>query len=82
MLEVCSGIAEAFPDRVSLMALVGQSQLSPSVYSSPLRRLVEGGFLHDLGHDPDDHRTRWYLPEPSPLWGAAQELARSIERTS
>lgn len=79
MLEVCSAIAEAFPERVSLMALVGEQALSPSVYSSPLRRLVQGGFLQDLGHDEEDHRTRWYEPQPSPLWEAAKELRRSIE---
>jgi len=79
MLEVCNAIAEAFPGRVSLMALVGERPLSPSVYSSPLRRLVEGGFLRDLGHDEEDHRTRWYEPQPSPLWEAAKELRESIE---
>jgi len=78
MLEVCSAIAEAYPERVSLMALVGEQALSPSVYSSPLRRLVEGGFLQDLGHDEEDYRTRWYEPKPSPLWEAAKELRRSI----
>lgn len=79
MLEVCSAIAESFPGRVSLMALVGEESVSPSVYSSPLRRLVQGGFLRDVGHDEEDHRTRWYEPQPSPLWEAAKELRQSIE---
>jgi len=79
MLEVCSAIAEAFPERVSLMVLVGETSVSPSVYTSPLRRLVHGGFLRDVGHDEGDHRTRWYEPQPSPLWKAARDLHQSIE---
>ena len=79
MLEVCSAIAQEFPDRVSLMVLVGDAEISPSVYTSPLRRLVKGGFLRDVGHNEDDHRTRWYEPQPSPLWEAARELHQSIE---
>lgn len=79
LLEVCSDIADIFPERICLMGLVGEKELSPSVYSSPLRRLVHGGFLRDAGRDPDDHRTHWYVPEPSPLWDAAKAIRRAIE---
>ncbi len=75
MLEVCAGIAEHAPERLSLMTLIGAKDLSPSLYSAPLKRLVEAGFLEDLGRDQDDHRTRWYGPVETPLWSIAVELS-------
>lgn len=74
MLEVCVRIAESSTERVSLVSLIGDSGLSPSLYSAPLRRLAAGGLLEDLGRD---QRTHWYGRRTSGFWAVALDLARS-----
>ena len=76
MLEICAQIAENPAKRVSLMSIRGDRDLSPSLYISPLSRLVRVGLLRDVGHEPHDHRTRWYEPAPAQLWAAADEIMR------
>lgn len=77
MLEVCVKIARQAPDRVSLTSLIGDSELSPSLYSAPLQRLTKSGLLRDLGRS-GDHRTRWYEPAPSKFWELTVDLAESL----
>ena len=73
MLEVCLAIAQA-SDRICLTQLLGDSGLSPSIYSGPISRLADLGLLVDARRPSDDHRARWYSRAPSSLWTAATEL--------
>lgn len=77
MLEVCVRIAESDAERVSLTSLLGNTALSPSVYSAPLRRLALGELICDLGHDESDHKTRWYSRQDSSFWATAIEIAEA-----
>jgi hypothetical protein len=72
-LEVCA-LIERSDDRVNLTTLLGEEDLSPSLYSGPLRRLAGLGLLMDAGEPSDDRRERWYRPTESHLWLAAREL--------
>lgn len=72
-LEVCA-LVERSDDRVNLTTLLERADLSPSLYSGPLRRLAGLGLLLDAAQPGDDHRERWYRPADSHLWIAAQEL--------
>lgn len=74
MLEVCVAVARA-SDRVSLTHLATDGNVSPSLYSSPVSRLLQLGLLVEAPRADDDHRARWYKPAQSSLWQAAQELA-------
>ena len=74
MLEVCAAIGRV-TDRVNLSDLLGESELSPSVYVGPLRRLNLVGLLVPETRPDDDRRERWYRPVQSGLWLTAQELA-------
>ena len=74
MLEVCVGVAEV-DDRVCLSSLLADSDLSPSVYAGPLKKLVQLGLLLDAPRPDDDHRDRWYAAADSQLWTAAVQLA-------
>ena len=73
MLEVCAAMNNV-TDRTNLSGLIGDSGLSPSVYFSPLHRLEEVGLLRAALQADDDRRERWYRPNSSSLWMAAQEL--------
>lgn len=72
-LEVCA-LIERSQDRVNLTTLLEPVELSPSLYSGPLRRLAGLGLLLDATEPGDDHRERWYRPADSHLWMAAREL--------
>ena len=74
MLEVCAAIDKA-GGRVNLTSLVGDSGLSPSLYSGPLRRLAGLGLLVDDPQPTDDRRERWYKPAKSRLWATARQLS-------
>jgi hypothetical protein len=73
VLEVCAALADV-PDRTTLTALIGDSGLSPSVYSGPLRRLRGLGLIVADAHPDDDHRERWFRPADTRLWETAKEL--------
>lgn len=73
LLEVCAALADV-QDRTNLTALIGDSGLSPSVYSVPLRRLRGLGLIVDDVRPEDDHRERWFRPAGTGLWATAKEL--------
>ena len=73
MLEVCVKVQEA-GSRTNLSLLVGDSGVSPSLYSVPVHRLVEAGFLIPDPQAGDDRRERWYRPRRSTLWKIAKDL--------
>jgi hypothetical protein len=75
MLEVCRAIAQA-DDRVCLTQLLEGTGLSPSVYSTPLTRLVALELLTDSSREGDDYRARWYERAESSLWITVQEMYR------
>ena len=74
VLEVSAAITAG--KRFTLTSLLGDSGLSPSLYSGPLRRLVELGLIADDPQPADDHRERWYRAVKSPLWATARALAK------
>jgi hypothetical protein len=75
MLEICAALNDV-TDRTTLTQLLGESSLSPSVYAGVLTRLRAVGLLVPDPRPDDDHRERWFRPEPSGLWAAAAELTR------
>ena len=74
MLEVCEAVGRS-ASRVSLSTLLNGQDLSPSVYSGPVNRLVRAGLLHAAPLPTDDRRERWYNRADSSLWVAAIELS-------
>lgn len=77
MLEICGAIGgEGGRRRTNLTKLLGSSDLSPSVYTAPIRRLVLAGLLVPDEGPSDDRRERWYRPTRTGLWRTAQELAK------
>jgi DNA-binding MarR family transcriptional regulator len=75
MLEVCAALGDV-QDRTNLSSLIGDSGMSPSLYSGPLRRLEGVGLLEDEPREGDGWRERWFRPRPSGLWAAAADLKR------
>lgn len=75
MLEICAALG-GVSERTNLTELLGKSGLAPSLYSAPLTRLRALGLLVPDPRDGDDHRQRWFRPETSQLWAAANELTQ------
>jgi DNA-binding MarR family transcriptional regulator len=73
MLEVCASMPSA-GQRTKLSDLADAVDVSLSLCSAPVKRLVALGLLVEDRRPADDHRERWYVVTPSKLWPAAKEL--------